>query len=75
MVMAFFDMQGLIYSHIIPKGTSINAAYTIKVPGKSFSAFQEEEAHHGRAAVMVSLGQSAGAHSEGLDSSKKSPGD
>jgi hypothetical protein len=31
MVMAFFDSHGMTYTHVIPRGASINAAYTIKV--------------------------------------------
>jgi hypothetical protein len=31
MVMAFFDSHGLIYTHIVPRGTAISATYTIKV--------------------------------------------
>ena len=33
MVMAFFDAKGLIYTHIVAKGVTINAAYTVKVLG------------------------------------------
>ena len=33
MVMAFFDSQGPIYQHYIPRGTGVNAAYVIKVLG------------------------------------------
>ena len=31
MVIAFFDSKGLIYTLIIPRGATINAAYTVKV--------------------------------------------
>ncbi len=31
MVMAFFDAAGLIYSHLVPQGQSVNAAYIVKV--------------------------------------------
>jgi Transposase (partial DDE domain) len=34
MVMAFFDSRGLIYTHIAPRGATINADYTIMVLGK-----------------------------------------
>ncbi len=33
MVMAFFDSAGLIYTHIVPKGIAVNAAYIVKVLG------------------------------------------
>jgi histone-lysine N-methyltransferase SETMAR len=33
MVMALFDSKGLIYTHIVPRGTTINAIYTVKVLG------------------------------------------
>lgn len=31
MVMAFFDAAGLIYSHIVPQGQTVNAAYVVTV--------------------------------------------
>ena len=31
MVLAFFDSKGLVYTHIAPRGTTINAAYIVKV--------------------------------------------
>ena len=33
MIMAFFDAAGLLYTHIVPKGTAVNAAYVVKVLG------------------------------------------
>ena len=30
MVLAFFDATGLIYTNIVPKGTTVNAAYIVK---------------------------------------------
>jgi histone-lysine N-methyltransferase SETMAR len=33
MVMAFFDSKGLVYTHIVPRGATINAIYTVKVLG------------------------------------------
>ncbi len=32
-VMAFFDSAGLIYTHIVPTGKAVNAAYIVKVLG------------------------------------------
>jgi hypothetical protein len=29
-----FDSKGLMYTHIVPRGTSINATYTLKALGK-----------------------------------------
>jgi 4-amino-4-deoxy-L-arabinose transferase-like glycosyltransferase len=34
MLLAFFDSKGLIYTDIVPRGTSINANYIIKPLGK-----------------------------------------
>jgi hypothetical protein len=31
MLFAFFDSKGLVYSHIVPRGSTINAAYIMKV--------------------------------------------
>jgi hypothetical protein len=31
MLLTFFDSKGLIYSHIIPRGSIVNAAYIVKV--------------------------------------------
>jgi histone-lysine N-methyltransferase SETMAR len=42
MVAAFFDSRGLIYTHIVPKGAAINAAYTIKVLGKFLEHFKKK---------------------------------
>ncbi len=36
-----FDSRGLIYTHIIPRGASINAAYTIKVLGTFLEHFKK----------------------------------
>ncbi len=49
MVVAFFDSLGLIYTHIVPKGASINAAsinaaYTIKVLGTFLEHFKKRPA-------------------------------
>jgi hypothetical protein len=34
MLLAFFDSKGLVYTHIMPKGTAINANYILVVLGK-----------------------------------------
>jgi hypothetical protein len=34
MLLAFFDSKGLINTHIVPRGASINANYIIKALGK-----------------------------------------
>ncbi len=34
MFLAFFDSKGLVYTHIVPKGTAINANYILVVLGK-----------------------------------------
>jgi hypothetical protein len=34
MLLVFFDSKGLIYTHIVPRGTSINATYTLKALSK-----------------------------------------
>jgi histone-lysine N-methyltransferase SETMAR len=34
MLLAFFDSKGLVYTHIVPKGTTINANYMLVVLGK-----------------------------------------
>jgi len=34
MVMAFFDAKGLIYTNVVPKGESVNAAYIVKALGR-----------------------------------------
>jgi hypothetical protein len=31
MLLTFFDSKGLNYSHIIPRGSTINAAYIVEV--------------------------------------------
>jgi hypothetical protein len=31
MLLTVFDSKGLIYSHIIPRGSSVNPAYIVKV--------------------------------------------
>ena len=31
MVLAFFDAAGLIYSHIVPIGTTVNSTYTVRI--------------------------------------------
>ncbi len=33
MLLAFFDSQGLIYSHIVPKGSSVNGKFNVKALG------------------------------------------
>ncbi len=33
-LVAFFDNKGLVYTHIVPRGVTINANYTIIVLGK-----------------------------------------
>jgi hypothetical protein len=30
MLLAFFDSKGLIYSHIVPKGSAVNGNYIVK---------------------------------------------
>jgi hypothetical protein len=42
MVVAFFDSRSLIYTYIVPRGASINAAYTIKVLGTFLEHFKKE---------------------------------
>jgi histone-lysine N-methyltransferase SETMAR len=42
MVVAFFDSRGLIYMHIVPRGASINVAYTIKVLGTFLEHFKKK---------------------------------
>jgi hypothetical protein len=43
MVMAFFDSQGLIYTHIVTsRGTALNATYTIKALGKFLEHFKKK---------------------------------
>jgi hypothetical protein len=42
MVMAFFNLRGLIYTHIVPRGASINAAYTNKVLGTFLEHFKKK---------------------------------
>jgi hypothetical protein len=32
-ILAFFDSKGLVYSHIVTRGISINALYIVKVLG------------------------------------------
>jgi hypothetical protein len=41
-VITFFDSHGLIYTHIVPWGTSINNTYTIKVLGKFTDNFKRK---------------------------------
>jgi hypothetical protein len=77
MVVAFFDSRGLIYTHIVPRGASINVTYTIKVLGKFLEHFKKKRPRHGPAAVVVPLGQSASPHGrqrDGVDSSERDPG-
>ncbi len=31
MLLAFFDSKGLVYSQIIPRGSTVNAPYIVKV--------------------------------------------
>ncbi len=42
MVVAFFDSRGMIYTHIIPRGASINSTYTIKVLGTFLEHFKKK---------------------------------
>ncbi len=44
MVVAFFDLRSMIYTHIIPRGTSINTDYTIKVLGTFLEHFKKKRA-------------------------------
>ncbi len=34
MLLVFFDSKGLMYTHIVPRGTSISTTYTLKALGK-----------------------------------------
>jgi hypothetical protein len=34
MMVMFFDKKGLVYTHILPRGITINANYTIIILGK-----------------------------------------
>jgi [histone H3]-lysine36 N-dimethyltransferase SETMAR len=42
MVMAFFDSKGLIYTHYVPKGTSVNANYIVGVLGRFLKALKQK---------------------------------
>jgi histone-lysine N-methyltransferase SETMAR len=42
MVMAFFDSRGMIYTHMVPRGATINATYTIKVLGTFLEHFKKK---------------------------------
>ncbi len=42
MVVVFFDLRGMIYTHIVPRGAFINAAYTIKVLGTFLEHFKKK---------------------------------
>jgi len=42
MVMAFFDNKGLIYTHIVPRGSTINANYIVKVLGIFIKTFKKK---------------------------------
>jgi hypothetical protein len=33
MLLAFFDRKGLIYSHVVPRGSTVNSTYIVKVLG------------------------------------------
>jgi hypothetical protein len=45
MLMAFFDSKGLIYTHIVPRGVSINAAYTVKVLNIFYKNLKQKRAN------------------------------
>ncbi len=55
MVIAFF-YYCLIYTHIVPRGASVNAIHTNKPLGRFLEHFNKKRSHHGPVAVMVSLG-------------------
>jgi hypothetical protein len=40
MVLTFFDKKGLIYTYIVPRGSTINANYTVIVLGKFLKHFR-----------------------------------
>ncbi len=44
MVLSFFDMEGLVYQHYAPLGTSINADYFIKVLQAFLKVFRRKRA-------------------------------
>jgi histone-lysine N-methyltransferase SETMAR len=43
-VVAFFDSRGIIYTHIVPRGATINATYTIKVLATFLEHFKKRPA-------------------------------
>ena len=45
MVMAFFDSAGLIYTHIVPKGNTVNGAYIVKVLGLFMRKMRQKRPH------------------------------
>jgi hypothetical protein len=45
MLMAFFDSKGLIYTHIVPRGISINSAYTVKVLNIFYKNLKQKRAN------------------------------
>jgi hypothetical protein len=53
--------KGLIYTNIMPRGTTINANYTLKALGK-IPGPSEEEARGGPAGMVFPLGKPAHAH-------------
>jgi hypothetical protein len=55
MLLAFFDSKGLVYTHIIPKGTAINANYILVV-------LEEEEAGDDEGKLVFPLGQRGRPH-------------
>jgi histone-lysine N-methyltransferase SETMAR len=42
MLLAFFDSKGLIYTHIVPRGSTVNAAYIVKVPDVFMRHFKKK---------------------------------
>ncbi len=42
MVLAFFDSKGLIYTNIVPRGTTVNAAYIVKALATFMKKFKEK---------------------------------
>ena len=42
MVLAFFDSKGLIYTNIVPRGTTVNAAYIVKALATFMKNFKEK---------------------------------
>ena len=42
MILAFFDARGLIYTNVVPKGETVNAAYIVKALGRFMVKLREK---------------------------------